>query len=156
MCSHELVRWEICTILRIKLSCRLIIKVTGASGDEEQALAKQIVRAVYHHTVLDVLFIYLLPFFHPPFRIAPISHGRGKKKISTHSFIRQSYSLKFRARSIWKFLQQRTGTTARIRISVVQYWNECHYGLFWVRPWYDWNSITSPALKGQAAQTTQS
>lgn len=92
--------------------------------------------------------------FFPPFQIAPISHGRGK--VSILSFIRQSYSLKFRARSVWKFLQQGTGATPRIRISAVQYWNEYHYGLFWVRPWYDWNSITSPALKGQAAQRTQS
>lgn len=128
-------------------------KVTGASGSEEQALAKQIARAVHHHAV-GRAFHLLVAFFPPRFQIAPISHGRGKT--STLSFIRQSCSLKFRARSIWKFLQQRTGTTPRIRISVVQYWNECHGGLFWVRPWDDWNSITSPALKGRAAQRTQS
>lgn len=152
--SHELVRWEICAILRIKLGCHLRIKVTSASGNEEQAIAKQIALALCHHIVLYVLFIYmLLAHPPPPFQIAPISQGG---KISMFSSITLTYSLKFRARSIWKFLQWRTDTTPRIKFSTVHYWNECHYGLFWIRPWEDWNPITSSALKGQIAWRTQS
>ena len=68
--SQELVRWEIYTILRIKFRCHLIVKVTSASGNEEQAIANQIARAVYHLIVLYVLFIYML-LFSPLFQMHP-------------------------------------------------------------------------------------
>lgn len=40
-------------------------KVTGASGSEEQPLAKQIARAVHHHAV-GRAFHLLVAFFSPP------------------------------------------------------------------------------------------
>lgn len=43
-------------------------------------LAKQTAGAVHHHSVLDVLSIFLLLFL--PFQIAPMSHGRGKSQCS--------------------------------------------------------------------------
>jgi len=44
--------------------------VTSASGNEEQAIANQIARAVYHLIVLYVLFIYML-LFSPLFQMHP-------------------------------------------------------------------------------------